>query len=105
MSPEQELTAPRIISEIRASYIGGILLANDTPGWREKADCRGLDTDIFFPLKDKDADQALAICADCRVWVDCLKFAAKNHEIFGVWGGCTEEQRRNITNVLNGYVK
>ena len=107
MSPEKELDSPaRIISEIRASYIGTILLTIDTPEWRKMADCRGMDTDIFFPIKDKDSDQALAICADCMVWIDCLKFAIKNHEVFGVWGGCTEAQRRiNINLSKNKTIK
>jgi WhiB family redox-sensing transcriptional regulator len=98
MSPEQDLdSSARMISEIRASYIGSILLAKDTPGWRKMADCRGMDPRIFFPVKDSDSDQGLAICADCRVWVDCLKFAIKNHELNGIWGGCTEDQRRTGT--------
>ena len=43
--------------------------------WRQAAACRGLATDIFFPLTDEEAGEANAICATCPVREECLEFA------------------------------
>ena len=31
--------------------------------WRQRAACRGVDPDIFYPVSDEDALDAKAICA------------------------------------------
>ncbi len=40
---------------------------------------------------------ALTYCGACRIREDCLAWALKNGERYGVWGGLTEQQRRRIT--------
>lgn len=39
---------------------------------------------------------ARAICAECPVQQECLEYALTHHEIFGVWGGRTERERRKL---------
>jgi WhiB family redox-sensing transcriptional regulator len=39
---------------------------------------------------------AKAICADCRATSPCLEYALANRIEHGVWGGCSERQRRRI---------
>jgi WhiB family transcriptional regulator, redox-sensing transcriptional regulator len=66
--------------------------------WHSKAACRGLDASIFYP--DPDADEeaipAKAVCDECSVREACLEYALGFREKDGVWGGCTERERRRI---------
>ena len=64
--------------------------------WRQRAACRGVDPDIFYPVSDEEAEEAKAICAECAVRQPCLEYAIANRERDGVWGGATERERRRI---------
>ncbi|HWG75033.1 MAG TPA: WhiB family transcriptional regulator [Acidimicrobiales bacterium] len=64
--------------------------------WRQRAACRGVDPDIFFPVSDEEAEEAKAICAGCSVREACLEYALANREYDGVWGGATERERRRL---------
>ncbi len=64
--------------------------------WRNRAACRGIDPDIFFPVTDEEAEAAKAICNVCPVREACLEFALAAREREGVWGGATERERRRI---------
>ena len=67
-----------------------------TLAWRQKAACRGVDPDIFYPVSEEDAEEAKAICNQCPVQQACLEWALSNREREGVWGGATERERRRI---------
>ena len=64
--------------------------------WRQRAACRGVDPDIFYPSSDEEAEEAKAICRVCPVRESCLEYAIINRERDGVWGGATERERRRI---------
>ncbi|MDQ3680942.1 MAG: WhiB family transcriptional regulator [Actinomycetota bacterium] len=64
--------------------------------WRQRAACRGVDPDIFYPVADEDAEPAKAICDQCTVRQACLEYALANRERDGIWGGATERERRRI---------
>ena len=64
--------------------------------WRQRAACRGLSTDIFYPVSDEDAGEAKSICAICPVQEACLEWALDTREREGIWGGATERQRRRL---------
>lgn len=66
--------------------------------WRSKAACAGLETSIFYPDPDleEEALPAKAVCAECAVREACLEYALGHREKDGVWGGCTERERRRI---------
>ncbi|MGH9303261.1 MAG: WhiB family transcriptional regulator [Acidimicrobiales bacterium] len=64
--------------------------------WRQRAACRGLDPDIFYPVSDDDAGQAKAVCDECPVREACLEHALAVREREGIWGGRTERERRRI---------
>jgi WhiB family redox-sensing transcriptional regulator len=72
------------------------MTAPSTATWRKRADCRGIDPEVFFPATDEDAEEAKAICATCPVRQACLEYALANREREGVWGGATERERRRI---------
>jgi WhiB family redox-sensing transcriptional regulator len=67
--------------------------------WWRAAACRTADPDIFFPVSahgpgSDDIARAKAVCAGCPVRRQCLQFALATHQMHGVWGGTTEEERR-----------
>jgi WhiB family redox-sensing transcriptional regulator len=64
--------------------------------WRQKAACRGVDPDIFYPVSEEDAEEARSICRSCPVLEPCLDWALANRERDGVWGGATERERRRM---------
>lgn len=64
--------------------------------WMARAICPGL-TSLFFPEQGEtnSAEMAKQVCARCPVSRECLEYAIVN-EVFGVWGGTTERERRRI---------
>ncbi len=64
--------------------------------WRQRAACRGVDPDIFYPVTDEEAEDAKAVCFGCPVKEACLEWALSSREKEGVWGGATERERRRI---------
>ena len=71
--------------------------------WQREAVCRGMDSGSFFspdgesgkPRRMRE-QAAKAICRSCPVRKECLDWALGKPETYGVWGGTTEEERRNI---------
>jgi WhiB family redox-sensing transcriptional regulator len=64
--------------------------------WMVWAECKHLDSAIFFPERHEDGRLAKQICADCPVRVLCLNYALDNREQFGIWGGKSVQERRRI---------
>ena len=64
--------------------------------WRQRAACRGVDPDVFYPISDEEAEEAKSICRVCPVREACLEYALANRERDGVWGGATERERRRM---------
>jgi WhiB family redox-sensing transcriptional regulator len=69
--------------------------------WIQRALCRDVDPDIFFPVGTtgpalEQVQRAKAICARCKVRVQCLDWALATGQDSGVWGGMDEEERREI---------
>lgn len=64
--------------------------------WRALAACKDSDTDIFYPGQGASCAPAKAICATCVSRAACLAFALDNCEMFGIWGGLSERQRRRM---------
>ena len=71
-------------------------LAVEPLGWQDFANCRGADADIFFPDRGASTRVAKQICAACQVRVECLEYAVRRGEKFGIWGGLSERERRKI---------
>lgn len=43
--------------------------------------------DLFFSEQPEDQARAQAMCSECAVRVDCLRFALEHGVEWGVWGG------------------
>ena len=72
--------------------------------WQAKAACRGPHTAVFFPPShferkdEKEAREARAkaVCRTCPVRIECLDYALRIREPYGIWGGLTEVERREV---------
>ena len=62
--------------------------------WQTNARCTEVDPEIFFPERGGSSKSARAVCDKCLVKDDCLEYALKNKEQFGIWGGTSERERR-----------
>lgn len=65
-----------------------------TDDWTLAARCRGMD-DALFP-EGKDQKRARQVCMGCPVRRTCLVEALDNRIEWGVWGGMTERERRQL---------
>lgn len=76
----------------------GYVVRDADRSWMDRAACRGVDPDLFHP--DRGANlvmrEAKAVCAGCPVRARCLHYALETREIYGVWGGTSERERRRI---------
>jgi len=64
--------------------------------WRVDALCAQTDPDAFFPDKGGSTRDAKAICARCEVREQCLEWALANDVRFGIFGGLSERERRQL---------
>jgi WhiB family redox-sensing transcriptional regulator len=62
----------------------------------DDAVCRQVGVREFFPEKGETSlvAKAKGVCSVCTVIAECLEYGL--NERFGIWGGTTEEERRNI---------
>jgi WhiB family redox-sensing transcriptional regulator len=70
-------------------------------GWQHSAACRDEDSELFFPVSDmgpgaEQVKQAKAVCAQCPVRSACLEYALDNGLDYGIFGGATERERRDL---------
>lgn len=70
--------------------------------WMDDAVCVETDPDAFFPEKGGNPREAKQICngskknAACPVRDQCLEWALANDERFGIFGGKSERERREL---------
>ena len=64
--------------------------------WTRLAVCNQTDPEAFFPEKGGSNAAAKAICNRCPVTAKCLEYALANDERFGIWGGMSERERREM---------
>jgi WhiB family redox-sensing transcriptional regulator len=72
----------------------------DNWSWQDDAACRDVDPDLFFSVDSerglrRRAREVLAksLCATCPVSRQCREHALATGEVYGVWGGTTEQER------------
>ena len=73
--------------------------AEERHDWWRSAACREADPELFFPVAAhgpgaREIAKAKAVCASCRVRRQCLQYALATHQLHGVWGGTSEEERQ-----------
>ncbi len=78
-----------------ADDLSGLFEAVDQD-WQEQALCAQTDPEAFFPEKGGSTREAKRICRACGVRDECLEFALRHDERFGIWGGLSERERRRL---------
>ncbi|MDY5585523.1 MAG: WhiB family transcriptional regulator [Arcanobacterium sp.] len=63
--------------------------------WTAQAVCADVDPDSLY-VRGSAQREARQICYGCPVRLECLSDALNTKNIFGVWGGLTERERRAI---------
>ena len=69
--------------------------------WHDYAACRGENPELFFPIGTTgpallQLQLAKAVCGRCAVQSLCLEWAMLARIDDGVWGGLSEDERRNL---------
>ncbi|AEK09864.1 WhiB family transcription factor [Mycobacterium phage Keshu] len=65
--------------------------------WEADALCQQVDPELFFPERGQGGNEAKRICARCPVIEECREKALSfGTELWGVWGGLTQRDRRLI---------
>lgn len=105
----RSLRSPAMRDMLSASRSAGYAIsrsAEDAPGWdaddwRRRAACRGGDPEVFFPVSSTGLAltqivEVKKICGRCPVRAACLRFALATGQEYGIWGGLTEDERRQL---------
>jgi hypothetical protein len=73
------------------------------PQLTEKAACKGLDIELFYPEKDiftpEEENIFGRMCIECPVMLMCLEWGLV-HEKSGIWGGTTPYRRQQARKSL-----
>jgi WhiB family redox-sensing transcriptional regulator len=67
--------------------------------WRDQAACRDVVTADYDPFFADSADlqrEAIAVCDTCPVRDDCLTFAVRTGQQYGIWGGQPQQIVRSL---------
>lgn len=73
-------------------------------GWETQARCRGEDAALFFgpnrfePKRERLSRESAAkeICRSCPALTACREYSLSQEELYGVWGGLGEADRRAV---------
>ena len=69
--------------------------------WRDTAQCKDTDTDLFFSRSPRLQTKAREICNACPVWEECLDFALSveatgEYYRMGIYGGFDPVERGKL---------
>lgn len=68
----------------------------ERPHWQQHGACLASDPDTFFPERGEDSRPAKEICRGCPVRQECLDYALDTRQLYGIWGGTSERERRRM---------
>jgi len=66
--------------------------------WMDAGACNGEEPNLFFPEKGEmgKVRKAKLVCKECPVQKQCLRYALKDRDIVGIWGGTTDRERQTM---------
>jgi hypothetical protein len=79
-----------------AEAVLAVAVLGARPDWQVEGLCAETDPEQFFPEKGGSNRQVKAVCGRCPVRDACLEYALANGERFGIWGGLSERERRDL---------
>lgn len=68
----------------------------DEIAWQDRALCNQTDPEAFYPEKGGSTREAKQVCKSCEVREQCLQYALDHDERFGIWGGLSRTERRQL---------
>ena len=71
-------------------------LHDEDQAWHDDALCAETGPELFFPEEGESYEDAKTICRRCPVQDECLDYALRHSIEFGVWGGTTPYERRQL---------
>jgi WhiB family transcriptional regulator, redox-sensing transcriptional regulator len=100
--PQRAGLTGRTESAVYAGRSNGRPAPLSSPVDLDGANCRGADPDLFFgpsaPETRKERMEreaaAKALCRACPALAPCRTYAMAQAELYGVWGGMSEQERR-----------
>lgn len=71
---------------------------NPPANWWSKAECVKEDPELFFPHRQNIVQNEMAkrVCERCVVRLQCLAKSLEEPELYGVWGGVGELERKRM---------
>lgn len=75
--------------------------------WYVQAKCASTTSehsDQMYASDDRAAKQNRIFCLDCPERLPCLEYALVTREQYGIWGGTTEVQRKNLLRTLRRHL-
>lgn len=76
------------------------LMSDDEQEWLDDAVCaqdsNKSKINFFFSDNEDEVEQAKTLCMSCPVRKKCLSKALNNREIWGVWGGASQDEIRDV---------
>ncbi len=95
------MTTPRgTATVIRSAAHSGPAVLPRPPEWMKQAACAEIGAsdgfDIWHPEKGGSTAEAKRICVSCVVRSECLEYALASGERYGIYGGKSERERRDI---------
>ena len=93
------LEAPAADEGTDWSAAAGLYAVEEDEGelsWQADALCAQTDPEAFFPEKGGSTRDAKRVCEACPVQAECLDYAMRKDEKFGIWGGLSERERRRL---------
>jgi WhiB family transcriptional regulator, redox-sensing transcriptional regulator len=96
MRAGRELTSKKLAARRGHYDTEGIIM-----DWRHSAACRDEDPELFYPTGNsgpalEQIERAKTVCRRCFVTFDCLNWAIEMGIDSGVWGGMSEDERREL---------
>jgi WhiB family redox-sensing transcriptional regulator len=65
--------------------------------WQTQAACTNTDPEAFFPTAGRYVTVgARRVCTHCPVQAACLEYALTHSEWYGIWGGLSVDERREL---------
>jgi len=61
--------------------------------------CAQTDPELFFPEPGDNGQKGIAakkVCGNCDVQAQCLEYAMRRNEEWGIWGGTNALDRRRM---------
>jgi WhiB family redox-sensing transcriptional regulator len=85
------------------AYFEYLKETGETENWQDLAKCQDEDPELFFyPDGANQNDErrrdtaAKQICNVCLVKNECLEWALGSDELYGFWGGLSQDERKRL---------